>query len=212
MRFHWTGSWDSPTGYRSGQARGCRPRSRGPCRLITRRQPAYTTCSGRNPCGRWSGPRTATGGSPPLFRRPERPPDHYLRDLSPGGRASAQDRRLFVAKGIDYQFQVRFDGKVLHEQEGMFSPVEIDLTDLAREGGELLVVISPVPKWADAPPSRPRRRPAAASSRPSAMAGTSIPDSCRWVSGTTPSSRCGRHHSSACRLRYQLSEDCPWRI
>lgn len=80
----------------------------------------------------------------------------FAADIPPAGPDAGETRRLFIAKGIDYQFQVRFGGKVVHEQEGMFSPVECDLTDLARDGGELLIVVFPAPKWPGASPKRPR--------------------------------------------------------
>jgi beta-mannosidase len=52
-------------------------------------------------------------------------------------------RVYFICKGVDYQFQVRLGGRVLHEQEGMFTPVEIDLTDLAKSGDTIEVLVYP---------------------------------------------------------------------
>lgn len=67
----------------------------------------------------------------------------------------APDQRLvFVSKGIDYRFQIRHNGRVLHEQEGMFTPVEIDVTDLARSGGVFDVFVFPAPKSRAAPADR----------------------------------------------------------
>jgi beta-mannosidase len=77
----------------------------------------------------------------------------YAATIGPARPADHDRRRIFVAKGVDYQFQIRFNGRMLHDQEGMFAPAELDLTDLAREGGELLVVIRPIPK-APAPADR----------------------------------------------------------
>src|SRR3954470_21732578 len=42
--------------------------------------------------------------------------------------AAPGERVVFVCKGIDYRFEVRLKGAVIHEQEGMFTPVELDLT------------------------------------------------------------------------------------
>jgi beta-mannosidase len=77
----------------------------------------------------------------------------YAAALGPARPEDHDRRRVFVAKGVDYHFQIRFNGRMLHDQEGMFAPTELDLTDLARDGGELLVVIRPIPK-APAPADR----------------------------------------------------------
>jgi len=57
-----------------------------------------------------------------------------------------QQRIFFVCGGVDYRFQVGVGETVLHEQEGMFTPVELDLTGLARTGSDLWVCVYPVPK------------------------------------------------------------------
>ncbi len=65
------------------------------------------------------------------------------------------DQRLFlVLKGVDYQFDVLLNGELLHTQEGMFRPVELDLTGRAAAGDTLRVIVHPAPKRANAP--RPR--------------------------------------------------------
>lgn len=64
------------------------------------------------------------------------------------------ERLVFVAKGIDYRFAIRLNGRVLHEQEGMFTPVELDLTEHAAVGGELEVLVHPAPKSQATPESR----------------------------------------------------------
>jgi beta-mannosidase len=63
-------------------------------------------------------------------------------------------RLFFVCGGIDYRFLVRLAGRVLLEQEGMFTPVEVDLTDIAAPGDRLEVVIAPVPKSQAEPEDR----------------------------------------------------------
>jgi len=69
---------------------------------------------------------------------------------------TAPNERLYlVSKGIDYSFTIRINGKELFRQEGMFTPVELDLTDVIdKEENVLEIVIDPVPKRADAPKSR----------------------------------------------------------
>ncbi|MFW6032331.1 MAG: glycoside hydrolase family 2 protein, partial [Phycisphaeraceae bacterium] len=70
-----------------------------------------------------------------------------------------EDERLFfVCQGVDYQFQVRLAGEVLLEQEGMFTPVELDLTDKVRPGAKLEVLVFPAPKAHDAPADRTQAR------------------------------------------------------
>ncbi len=53
------------------------------------------------------------------------------------------DRLFLVIGGVDYRFQISINGVVLLEQEGMFTPVEWDVTE---RPGELTVTIWPVPK------------------------------------------------------------------
>ena len=58
-----------------------------------------------------------------------------------------RNRRLFfVSKGIDYKFDIIFNGKKIFSQEGMFTPVDIELTDILAENNELKLVVHPAPK------------------------------------------------------------------
>ena len=61
---------------------------------------------------------------------------------------------FFVSRGIDYQFQIKLNGAILHEQEGMFTPVEIDLAGKAKTGDQLEVLVFPAPKSHAAPVDR----------------------------------------------------------
>lgn len=56
------------------------------------------------------------------------------------------ERVYFVSRGIDYQFEILLNGKMLHAQEGMFKAVDLDLTDLLMEHDTLCLRIFPVPK------------------------------------------------------------------
>ena len=58
--------------------------------------------------------------------------------LEPGARA------YFVCEGVDYIFDILLDGDIVLSHEGMFSPVEIELSD--HFGSELTVRIHPHPK------------------------------------------------------------------
>ena len=60
--------------------------------------------------------------------------------LAPG------ERLFFVSHGVDYECEVRLNGKPCHRQAGMHTPFEIDLTPVAATGGLLEVVISPAPR------------------------------------------------------------------
>ena len=64
------------------------------------------------------------------------------------------ERIFFVCKGVDYQFEIRLNGETLHEQEGMFTPVELDLTDKAKPGDTLEVLVFPAPKSCETPVDR----------------------------------------------------------
>ncbi|KAA6341782.1 hypothetical protein EZS27_010420, partial [termite gut metagenome] len=52
---------------------------------------------------------------------------------------------FFFSKGIDYQFKIYLNGHELWEQEGMFTYVDVDLTDYLKDNNELKVVLMPVP-------------------------------------------------------------------
>ena len=60
--------------------------------------------------------------------------------------AGADERVFFVAEGIDYIFDILLDGNVIHSQEGMYTRVELDITDQVKPGSELEVLIHPHPK------------------------------------------------------------------
>jgi beta-mannosidase len=55
----------------------------------------------------------------------------------------AHQAAYLVIGGVDYQFEVRLDGKTVHTQEGMFTPVEIPLD---APGQILEVLVYPAPK------------------------------------------------------------------
>ena len=63
--------------------------------------------------------------------------------LKPGQSA----RVLF--KGIDYQYRISVNGEVLCEDEGMFSPVFVDVSKFADTAADLEVMIYPAPKADD---------------------------------------------------------------
>jgi beta-mannosidase len=56
------------------------------------------------------------------------------------------ERLFFFSKGIDYQFKIFLNGKMLWEQEGMFTYVDLDLTDGLQAQNELRIVLYPIPK------------------------------------------------------------------
>ena len=58
---------------------------------------------------------------------------------------SADERVYFVTKGIEYEYDVVLNGKVLCHHEGMFTSVEIDITDELECGNKLEIVIYPHP-------------------------------------------------------------------
>ena len=64
------------------------------------------------------------------------------------------ERFIFVSKGIDYQFKIFLNGEELLSQEGMFTPVNLDLTDHLKENDELKIQINPAPKLQAQPVDR----------------------------------------------------------
>ena len=55
------------------------------------------------------------------------------------------ERLFFFSKGIDYHFKIYLNQKLLLEQEGMFTYVNVDLTDGLKEDNELKIVLLPIP-------------------------------------------------------------------
>ncbi len=60
----------------------------------------------------------------------------------------------FVAEGVDYIFDIALDGEVIFSYEGMFTPIELNITEKAKKGSVLDVIIHPHPKREGAPESR----------------------------------------------------------
>jgi beta-mannosidase len=56
------------------------------------------------------------------------------------------ERLIFHSLGIDYEFEITFNGKKLLNQEGMFTPVRLDLTKLLQINNEIRIRIFPIPK------------------------------------------------------------------
>lgn len=71
--------------------------------------------------------------------------------LLPEFKHNGKNKLYFVTKGIDYEFKIILDDEVIHEQEGMFTPVEIDLTDKVLSNNNLKIQIAPAPKREGAP-------------------------------------------------------------
>lgn len=66
----------------------------------------------------------------------------------------AGERAVFVSKGIDYQFRIFLNGEELLAQEGMFTPVILDLTDRLKDKNELKILVFPAPKLREKPADR----------------------------------------------------------
>ncbi len=66
-------------------------------------------------------------------------------------KAEDGERVFFVRQGIDYKYEISLNKERIYAYEGMFKPVELDLTDRLRGGDELCVHIFPHPKRANAP-------------------------------------------------------------
>ena len=56
------------------------------------------------------------------------------------------ERVVFVSKGIDYEFEIFLNNEKLFYQEGMFTPVSLDLTEKLMSANDLRIIIHPVPK------------------------------------------------------------------
>jgi beta-mannosidase len=71
---------------------------------------------------------------------------------------TADERVFFVCGGVDYRFRVLLRGELVHEQEGMFTPFELDLTDRAKTGDTLEILVFPAPKAINEPEGRAQAR------------------------------------------------------
>ncbi len=81
---------------------------------------------------------------------------------------SGDEGLFFVSMGIDYEFDIIFNDKIIHHQEGMFTPVNIDLTEMLNDHNTIRVKIYPVPKLHDKPADRTQ---AAQSAKPAVSYG-----------------------------------------
>jgi len=64
------------------------------------------------------------------------------------------EKVFFYSAGIDYAFDILLNGSKIHQQEGMFTPVKIDITGKLADGNMIAIVIHPVPKSKPAPVDR----------------------------------------------------------
>jgi len=57
------------------------------------------------------------------------------------------EKVFWIAEGIDYQFEMLVDGEIVHSQEGMFTPVQFDITNRISNCTKLQIRIFRAPKW-----------------------------------------------------------------
>lgn len=60
--------------------------------------------------------------------------------------AKDNDRIFFVTEGIEYEYDIKLNNKLLVHHIGMFTKVEVDITDELKKGNELEIIIYPHPK------------------------------------------------------------------
>jgi beta-mannosidase len=63
-------------------------------------------------------------------------------------------RLYFISLGIEYEFEIFLNNEKIFYQEGMFTPVYLDLTENLKDENTLLVRIFPVPKLHSSPADR----------------------------------------------------------
>ena len=81
----------------------------------------------------------------------------------------ADEQLLFRSLGIDYNYEIWLDNELLYAYEGMFRPFELDVSKAAADGGELSIIIYPIPKNPDGTPDT--RQEASASCKPAVSYG-----------------------------------------
>ena len=114
-------------------------------------------------------------------------------------------RLIFQCLGIDYKFEITFNGLKVLEQEGMFTPVRLDITSSLKVKNELRIKIFPIPKKHAAPQDRSQ---AAASFKPAVSYGWD------WHPRLVPSGIWGQSwlevlpasHVNELSVQYSLSE------
>ncbi|NOR73718.1 MAG: hypothetical protein GQ525_01025 [Draconibacterium sp.] len=57
-----------------------------------------------------------------------------------------EEQLFFISKGIDYEFEIFLNATKIFYQEGMFTAVELNLTEILKDKNELLIKIFPAPK------------------------------------------------------------------
>ena len=80
--------------------------------------------------------------------------DYWLYSAQIQCKPEPGQRVFFVTKGIEYEYDIRLNGKTLAHHEGMFSPLELDITEELEKGNALEVLIHPHPKREGADPCR----------------------------------------------------------
>lgn len=76
----------------------------------------------------------------------------YKTDISV--ETNENERVFFVTEGIEYEYDVKLNGKLILHHIGMFSKVEADITEELKSGNELEIIIYPHPKREGAAPCR----------------------------------------------------------
>ena len=76
----------------------------------------------------------------------------------------------FVSLGIDYRYDVFLNGNRIYQYEGIFKPVELDLTDRLTGNDEIRIHVYPHPKREGAA-AEAARKPTVPASRPFATDG-----------------------------------------
>ena len=67
---------------------------------------------------------------------------------------SMQEQIFFISKGIDYEFKIILNNEEIWHQEGMFSPVQLNISDKLKPVNELKILVYPVPKKHSLPADR----------------------------------------------------------
>ncbi|MCL2286555.1 MAG: hypothetical protein FWC32_09370 [Firmicutes bacterium] len=75
----------------------------------------------------------------------------YSTHFTPPNREK-NERVFFVCGGVDYEYFARLNGKTINAYEGMFTPFEIDMTDMLTDDNLLEIIVFPAPKSENAQP------------------------------------------------------------
>ncbi len=80
--------------------------------------------------------------------------EYFVYDTVLDFTCAPDERATLSFGGIDYAYEILIDGTCLVRGEGMFTPLELDVTSYSGKRAALRVILDPIPKYPGAPRNR----------------------------------------------------------